>query len=288
VTALHPGLSRRARVAALDDSSRGRFARLLGADPITNVVVDSRVRAVGSVQPKRLGGTVFAVREGDDLVAACFSGGNLIPVGGDPASWTALAALVAQRPRICTSIVGRADAVAAMWPVLSERWGPPRAIRREQPLLVTSGPIPVPGDESVRAARPDDTERYLAAAATMFTEELGVSPHVAPGSVAFRRRVDELIRAGRAFGSFDRRGQVVFKADIGALTAHTCQIQGVWVRPDLRGRGIGTAALATVVRHGLTLAPLVSLYVNDFNTAARRVYAKLGMHQHGTLSTVLL
>jgi uncharacterized protein len=288
VTALHPGLSRRARVAALDDSSSGRFARLLAADPIVNVVLDSRVRAVGSVQPKRLGGTVYAVREGNDLVAACFSGGNLIPVGGDPASWTALARIVAERARICTSIVGRADAVAGMWPVLSERWGQPRAIRREQPLLVTSGPIHVPGDDAVRAARPEDTERYLAAAATMFTEELGVSPHVAPGSAAFRRRVDELIRTGRAFGSFDRRGQVVFKADIGALTAHTCQIQGVWVRPDLRGRGIGTAALATVVRHGLTLAPTVSLYVNDFNTAARRVYAKLGMHQHSTLSTVLL
>ena len=46
------------------------------------------------------------------------------------------------------------------------------------------------------------------------------------------------------------------------------------MRPDLRGRGLGTAALAAVVEHALTLAPTVSLYVNDFNLAARRMYAR--------------
>ena len=100
----------------------------------------------------------------------------------------------------------------------------------------------------------DDLERYLPAAAAMFTEELGVSPHVAPGSVPFRARVNELLTAGRAFASFDFRGQVTFKAEIGAVSRRACQIQGVWVRPDLRRRGIGTASLASVMTHALTLA----------------------------------
>jgi predicted GNAT family acetyltransferase len=61
----------------------------------------------------------------------------------------------------------------------------------------------------------------------------------------------------------------------------------VWVRPQFRGRGIGRAALAVVLRHALTLAPTVSLYVNDFNTPARRMYDRLGLRQVATLSTVL-
>lgn len=288
MTALHPGLSRRTRVVALDDAARSPFARLLEADPIVNAVVAARLQAAGSLHPRRLGGTVFAVRCGDRLGGACFSGGNLIPVGGEPAGWAALADVVAQRPRLCTSVTGSADAVAAMWPVLARRWGPARAIRRAQPLLVTRGAPPVDGDAGVRRAGAADTDRYLAAAAAMFTEELGVSPRVSPGPAAYRRRIEELIGAGRAFASFDFRGQVIFKADLGAVTPHTCQVQGVWVRPDLRGRGLATAALATVIGHALRLAPSVSLYVNDYNASARRVYAKLGMREHATLSTVLL
>jgi uncharacterized protein len=79
----------------------------------------------------------------------------------------------------------------------------------------------------------------------------------------------------------------MFKAEIGALSPATAQIQGVWVRPDLRGRGFGTAGMAAVLRLGLQLAPTVSLYVNDYNTAARRLYQRLGLAQVATLRTVL-
>jgi uncharacterized protein len=42
-----------------------------------------------------------------------------------------------------------------------------------------------------------------------------------------------------------------------------------------------------VVAHALRLAPWVSLYVNDFNLPARRLYERLGMREVGILSTVL-
>ena len=291
MTALHPGLRGRTRVAMLEDDSRAAVEALLGTDPIVNAVVLARLRSARTLRARSLGGAVLGAREGGLLRGACYSGGNLIPIGGEPAAWEALATAVGQRPRVCTSLVGSADAVMAMWRVLSQRWGPPRAIRHRQPLLVLDGdtrPVTSTGDGGVRQARPADRDRYLAAAAAMFAEELGVSPNVSPGPAAFGARVDELIRTGHAFAAFDFRGQVVFKADLGAITAHTCQVQGVWVRPDLRGRGIATAALGGVLRHALTLAPTVSLYVNDFNVAARRVYEKLGMHEHAVLSTVLL
>jgi predicted GNAT family acetyltransferase len=121
----------------------------------------------------------------------------------------------------------------------------------------------------------------------MFTEELGVAPYESTRVADYRRRVAGLIEDGRAFGIVDRDGSIIFKADIGVVSLRTCQLQGVWVRPDVRGRGIGGAALASVLRHALTLAPSVSLYVNDFNVAARRMYARLGMREVATLSTVL-
>jgi predicted GNAT family acetyltransferase len=44
---------------------------------------------------------------------------------------------------------------------------------------------------------------------------------------------------------------------------------------------------AVVALSRLHHTPVVSLYVNDFNTVARRVYERVGFHEHGEFSTVL-
>jgi hypothetical protein len=160
-------------------------------------------------------------------------------------------------------------------------------VRPSQPLLCTDRPAAIGPDPAVRRVRPDELARFLPAATAMFTEELDISPAGHDGGRSYRNRVAELLTAGRAFARFDDRGSVMFKAEIGALSPATAQIQGVWVRPDLRGRGLGTAAMAAVLRFGLKLAPTVSLYVNDYNTAARRMYQRLGLDQVATLQTVL-
>ncbi len=86
----------------------------------------------------------------------------------------------------------------------------------------------------------------------------------------------------------DRGWEVVFKAELAVVTRRTAQVQGVWVAPEWRGRGIATAAMAAVVRDALErVAPTVSLYVNDFNLPARRVYERCGFRPVGTLATVL-
>ena len=44
---------------------------------------------------------------------------------------------------------------------------------------------------------------------------------------------------------------MVFKAELAVVTRHTAQVQGVWVAPEWRGRGLGTAAVAAVIRDAL-------------------------------------
>lgn len=278
-------------VDVITDVRRRALDRLLAMDPLVNAVVVSRLAAYRTLDPSRLGGVMLGVRDDhrDQLAAAAFNGGNLLPVGGDESCWKALAGRVSAVPRMCTSIVGRADAVGTMWRLLEPRWGPARTVRDDQPLLVLGRhePIAVDADPRVRIMQPSDIDRYLPAAAAMFTEELGVSPFSGRAGTSYRRRVESLLSSGRAFGIVDDHGRMAFKADVGALTADTCQLQGVWVRPDLRGHGLGAAGLAGVIRHALRLAPTASLYVNAFNTAARRMYARLGMRPVCSLATVL-
>jgi uncharacterized protein len=283
-----PVRHRRWRVDELGDADRAELTAFVHRDPIVNVVVAARLHALPSLSPRRFGGQLLGIRDTDGrLVAAAFNGGNLLPIGGRPEHWQALAEFVAQYPRVCSSVVGRAEAVATLWPVLQAVWGPPRAVRHRQPLLALDTAVADrPADVGLRAVRRDELDVYLPAAAAMFAEELGVSPSEG-GAGHYRSRISGLIREGRAFAVL-QHGQVVFKADFGAVSPHTCQIQGVWTRPDLRGHGLGTAAMIGVLDRALALAPSASLYVNDFNEPARRMYARLGMREVAVLSTVLL
>ena len=101
----------------------------------------------------------------------------------------------------------------------------------------------------------------------MFTEEVGVSPIGADGGAAYRARVAELIRAGRSFARIEN-GQVVFKAEIGAVTPQACQVQGVWVPPELRGRGHASARHGRRGRRGMRcrIAPVVSRCTSTTST----------------------
>jgi predicted GNAT family acetyltransferase len=153
--------------------------------------------------------------------------------------------------------------------------------------MATATAATVPADPLVRRVRPDEIDVLLPACVAMFTEEVGVSPVAADGGAAYRIRVAELIRGGRAFARIED-GRVLFKAEIGSVTPSACQVQGVWVAPDLRGHGLSAPGMAAVIDISLReIAPVVGLYVNDYNTAARATYRRVGMTDRGTFMSVL-
>ena len=174
----------------------------------------------------------------------------------------------------------------ALWELLEPTWGPPRELRAVQPVMATGYDPLVAADPLVRRVRLDELDTVMPACVAMFTEEVGVSPLVGDGGV-YRSRVTELVASGRSFARIEG-GEVVFKAEIGAVTSEACQVQGVWVNPRLRGQGLGAAGMAAVVNLCLEdVAPVVSLYVNDFNAAAIATYARVGFSRVGTFATVL-
>jgi predicted GNAT family acetyltransferase len=142
-------------------------------------------------------------------------------------------------------------------------------------------------DFRVRAVRPAELDVLMPACVAMFTEEVGISPLGADGGHGYRQRVAELIGAGRAFAWIEG-DEVVFKAEIGAVTRDACQIQGVWVNPRYRGQRLSEGGMSAVVEYALRdFAPLVSLYVNDFNTAARAAYDRVGFRPVSEFASVL-
>lgn len=259
---------------------------LLDRDPVSDVFVASRVQAVG-LDPARLGGELWGHVVDGRLEALCHAGANLVPVQAGAEAVRAFAERARRQGRRCASIVGERSAVAAMWDLLEPTWGPARDVRERQPLMAIDHAPDVPADPLVRRVRPEELDVLVPACVAMFTEEVGVSPIAADGGTLYRARVAELIRGGRAFARIED-GRVLFKAEVGSVTDKACQVQGVWVPPELRGRGLSSPGMAAVVEHALRdIAPIVSLYVNDYNEAARASYRRVGFADHGTFMSVL-
>ncbi len=273
-------------VRLLDVHDAGEVWPLLDRDPVGNVFVAARLREAGS-DPRRLGAQVWGYAGRDGLESVCYAGANLIPVDPTPAAVTAFARYAMRGSRMCSSIFGREEAVAPLWRLLQAAWSPAREVRAGQHLLATSSAPAVPADPAVRRTQPSELDTLLPACVAMYTEEVGVSPVGPDGGASYRARVGELIGLGQSFVRIDS-GEVVFKAEIGAVTPHACQVQGVWVAPRLRGQGLGTAGTAAVVAEALrSVAPVVSLYVNAHNVAAQRAYQRVGLDPAGHFMSVL-
>jgi predicted GNAT family acetyltransferase len=275
-----------APVRVLDDRYRDEVLSILDANSVANVFVASRVHAIGLDQA-RLGAQMWGYLENGRLRSLCYAGANLVPVAATSEAVRAFAERARVQGRRCSSIVGPIDAVTELWEMLEPYWGPPRAIRRVQPVMATSATPPVAPDPAVRRVRMEEFDVIYPACVAMFTEEVGISPSSGDGGVLYRARVAELIRAGRSFARIEN-GRVIFKAEVGAVTPYACQVQGVWVDPALRGKGIAVHGMAALVQEALrTIAPTVTLYVNDYNAPARAAYRHVGFTDVDTFMSVL-
>lgn len=286
-------------------------------DPVANVVLAMHLetaRSSGIIPSylwavKRRGGRGFPGL-GRETIGIIWGGANLTVLIPSPADAVAgfdplaaddvraeVAAAMVGRLNRPAAMVGSADLMLDLWGRVEPWWGPAREVRpRQLSMALSAGPKHVASDGSglelsaVRAATMNDYDDLLPASVHMFVGEVGYDPML-HGRAAYEDRLRALIRGGRVFlqyGVLDGRRQVVFKADVGAVGGGVAQVQGVWVNPAARGRGLSKAGMAAVVEGvRATIAPTVSLYVNDFNSVAVAGYRAVGFTQVGTFATVM-
>jgi len=276
----------RPRLVTLGQADWPRLRDLIDPEVPLNIFLASRVAQFG-LDPARLGCAVLGFERRGRLVAALHCGANLFLLGDDE---EAMDAFVDQLgPRIHTqSVVGPAGVIPEFHRRLVRRWGgswgSPRSVREHQPIMVLDGNPLVAPDMRVHPITLEEADPYFQAAVSMYTEEVGGSPLDATNS--YRFYIHSLIRSHRAFGAVTD-GHAWFKADIGSTYGRYCQVQGVWLAPALRGRGLAEPAMAQAVVLARRSWPVVTLYVNDYNVRAVRVYLRLGFTIVGELATIL-
>jgi predicted GNAT family acetyltransferase len=274
-------------VRSLDQWGTDQLAAIIARNPVRHCYAASRLvgRTRGFLRPTH--SDLLGCFEDGRLASALVLGANVVPVQTTAATRREFATALARAGRRCSSIVGPAAEALELWTLLEPRWGYARAVRASQPVMATQQVPAIAADERVRYAVRSDLDVVLPACIDMFTSEVGISPVAHGGGPAYRNRIAELIAQRRSLVRIDE-GRIVFKAEVGVIGAGVAQVQGVWVHPDLRGRGLAVPAMAAVVRTILAdIAPTVSLYVNDFNAAAIATYRHAGFEQVDEFATVL-
>jgi predicted GNAT family acetyltransferase len=273
-------------VRVLGPTDTAALRELVSRDAVANVFMDAQLEATGTAGPTPSGGMVLGRFDGTALASACWVGANIVPIEATPEAAVEFADAILPLGRRYSSLFGMSDAVLSLWSRLQD--GPQRAfdIRARQPLMVLDRAPAIARATGLRPTVEADYEAVLPACAKMFEEELGYSP-LAGGGAYYRSRVRSLIRQGHSLVELDDSGQVLFKAELGTASPRATQIQGVWLDPRHRGQGLAAPYMAAVADYALSLAPVTSLYVNDYNAAALATYRRVGFRQTGEFATIL-
>ncbi len=260
---------------------------VLDRQPLIDMFVRHRVDST-RLDRRWFGAELWGYFEDGHAVSLLHVGANVVPVQATPAAVAAFGERLLSHGHRPSSLVGPAKAVLPLWDAVKPEWGPARSPRPVQPFMVLEHDSDVALDPRVRPVHIDQVDTLYPACVAMFTEEVGVNPESVGSPTGYRARVAQLVSMGWSWAIIED-GTVLFKTEVGAATDAGCQLQGVWVHPDLRGTGIAAPALASVVRQvRRSVAPSVTLYVNGHNTPARRTYDRVGFREVETFASILL
>jgi hypothetical protein len=274
-------------IRALDAHSIDLVKILIEQDPVRHCFLAARLEQTKQSKFRPSYPDLLGYFDDGNLKSVLMTGANIVPVNTSLIARQEFATVLNRSGRRSSSIVGPAEEVLDLWSRVSASWGPAREVRGNQPVLSMRSNSSVEIDHDVRYSNLSDLEDLVPACIAMFTEEVGISPTINGGGNAYRNRVSELVSSRRSFVKY-LGSELVFKAEIGTVGAGVAQIQGVWVNPEYRGKGISVSAMAAVVKLVLAdVAPVVSLYVNDYNEVALKTYRSVGFEQVDTFATVL-
>ncbi len=290
----------RGAIVALGEDRRAELRGLYEREVATNIFSLSWMENYGLVS-RRPGVFEYrgVVRDGTlEAVALVITDRLVLLAAADPADAGALGAFYARKGAWFGHVVSARDDVEAFWRGYTEHYRgvPMPSARLISPQRVyeldtvrwdeLDGGATYP-ESGLRRARPGDLDPLLLASAQMHLEETGEDP-LDKDAPAFRGHVRHRVETGRSFVWFEGH-RLVFKADVSAQSKYGVQISGVYTAPRERGRGIATRAMrdlcATLFDRGW---PRVTLYVNESNVPARKVYERVGFEALGPYTTVFV
>jgi len=177
------------------------------------------------------------------------------------------------------AIISPANLVEELWKHLRNRVDPPTVVRMTQPIYAIRRRFDYPELKEARFSTMRDLDALVPACAAMHKEEVGIDP-LERDAQGYRERIRELVERKRSIiRVLDKT--IVSKCEFSAVTDEAVQLMGVWTHPHYRRRGLMKDTLREVCGYLFRKGRIVTLFVNDFNRPAIRLYESLGFQRIG-------
>ena len=195
-------------------------------------------------------------------------------------------ALVAQGFARAHMILGEKDKVEQFWNYYADEGQEMRLVCRELLFELRHAMQVREETQGLRRATADDLDRIAPVQAAMAEAESGTNPlEVDPEG--FRARCARRIEMGRVW-VLEEDGKLIFKTDILADTPDVVYLEGIWVNPTERGKGIGRKCLRQLCQDLLTRTKSVSVLVNEENQRAHTYYRMCNFKLRGVYDSIFL
>ena len=274
------------KAAELREPETGEVLSFLAARPVQMVVMASFIKDNG-LRSELNRGRFYGFRNAEGRLegVALIGHTTLIEARTDDALRSfALQARSSETP--IHLIMSHGTSASEFWGYYSDGFSEPRLTCTER-LFEVSFPFMVrKSGRTVRLAAAEDLLQVAEAQAVIAFMECGVDP-LAKDREGFLKRVLRRIEQGRVFVVFEN-GKLVFKADVIADTTVTAYLEGIYVAPEYRGRGIGSDCLAEVTLSLLDRVENVCLLSNvEFNDT-HKTYIKAGYRPSDECTTLFV
>lgn len=273
---VHPLTERHPEAEVLD---------FLSGRPAQAVIMSGLIRDNGFESPFNRG-TFHACRDSAGRLEGVALVGHAVYVVAETAPALKSFARIAQGQHNAHMILGEQEMVTRFWSHYAPEGQTPRLFCRE---LLFEQRFPVPAREPVaglRLATLEDLLLVMPVHAAIAYEESGVNP-IDVDLHGFRMRCARRIEHGRVWVLVED-GNLLFKADIASDTPECVYLEGVYVDPASRQRGLGLRCLSQLARELLERTKTVSALVNEQNLAAQALFQKAGYKLRGLYDTVFL
>jgi len=262
------------RVHALTETDRVEMLRFLAERPVHTVVMTSFIIDNGVVSDLNRG-RFFAYRNAaNDIEGVALIGHSTLVEARSNEALKALAVAARSSETPIHLVMSSGTAAEDFWQHMTDGLTSPRLTCIEN-LFEVKFPFSVQNSEwKIQHADNSHLNVVAAAQAEVAFMECGVDPLVRDRE-SFLKRVARRIEKNRVYVALDG-DEVIFKATIVAETDSVAYLEGIWVHPEYRGRGIGSKCLSAVALDLLSRVEHICLLSNVEFVGAHKSFQKAG------------